>query len=181
MTGDRSGSFGRVGEQTEYRFAPVTAGRQADLAAFCDRYGKFGYCSCMRWRLRSGPFRELDRARRTAALLDLAAADEPAGVLAYSGGQPVGWCSIAPRDSYQTITAARVIPRLPGDGVWSVTCFFLAPAVRGRGLLPSLLAAAGYAAGRGAAIAEAYPWPGRSSRRRQRQERRDDPVNVEAQ
>jgi GNAT superfamily N-acetyltransferase len=47
-----------------------------------------------------------------------------------------------------------------------VVCFFLAPAVRRR-RLPALLldAACGYAAESGAAVLEAYPWPGGASNR----------------
>ena len=87
-------------------------------------------------------------------------------MLAYQDDHVVGWCSIAPRDSYAAVLASRVIPRLPGEGVWSVVCFFLAPQVRHRGLLPPLLeAACAYAAQSGARIAEAYPWPGGASYR----------------
>jgi hypothetical protein len=78
----------------------------------------------------------------------------------------VGWCSFAPRDSYARVLASRLIPRLPGEDVWSVVCFFLAPQVRHRGLLPPLLeSACAYAAQSGARIAEAYPWPGGASYR----------------
>jgi GNAT superfamily N-acetyltransferase len=60
----------------------------------------------------------------------------------------------------------RIIPSVPGDGIWSVVCFFLATQVRRRGLLPLLLeAACSYAAESGAAAVEAYPWPGGASYR----------------
>lgn len=59
-----------------------------------------------------------------------------------------------------------MIPRVPGERVWSVVCFFVAPRARRRGLRPALLeAACRYAAGAGAAVVEAYPSPdGRSYR-----------------
>jgi GNAT superfamily N-acetyltransferase len=155
-----------VDDPAGYRFEAVTAQRAADLDAFACAHGKFGYCSCMRWRLPSGRYREMGRNGRAAALAGLVRADEPVGVLAYQGEQAVGWCSIAPRDSYRAIGASRVIPRLPGDRVWSVTCFFLAPQARRRGLTAPLLeAACAYAARSGALIAEAYPWPGGASYR----------------
>ena len=57
-------------------------------------------------------------------------------------------------------------PQVPGDGVWSIACFFVAPRARRRGLTALLLeAACGYAAQSGALIAEAYPWPGGASYR----------------
>jgi GNAT superfamily N-acetyltransferase len=155
-----------VGDAAGYRFEAVTAQRAADLDAFACAHGKFGYCSCMRWRLPSGQYRDLGRAGRAAALAGLVRVGEPVGVLAYQGDRAVGWCSIAPRDSYRAIGASRVIPRLPGDGVWSVACFFLAPRARRRGLTAPLLeAACGYAARSGALIAESYPWPGGASYR----------------
>jgi N-acetylglutamate synthase-like GNAT family acetyltransferase len=51
-----------------------------------------------------------------------------------------------------------VIPHLPGDQVWSVTCYFVAPKARHQGLREGLLDAA-YAADAGAQILEAYPSP----------------------
>ena len=153
-------------DATGYRFEPVTVQRGADLAAFSRRHGKFGYCSCMRWRLPSAQFRELGRDGRAAALGELASAGRPVGVLAYQDQDVVGWCSIAPREDYAAVLASRVIPRLPGEGVWSVTCFFVAPQARHRGLLAPLLGSAcAYAAQSGAHIIEAYPWPGGASYR----------------
>jgi hypothetical protein len=153
-------------DATQYRLAPVTSQRRADLDAFSRDHGKFRYCSCMRWRLTSAQYRKIGPEGRAAALRELADAGQPVGVLAYQGGNVVGWCSIAPRESYAAVMASRVIPQLPGEGVWSVVCFFLAPQARQRGLLPLLLeSACAHAAQSGARIAEAYPWPGGASYR----------------
>ena len=149
------------------RFLPVTQQATAgDLERFSAAYGTFRWCSCQRWRLRSTPFREAGKEGRVAALAGQVAAGEPVGVLAYDGDEagggkgPVGWCSIAPRESYAAVLASRVIPQLPGERVWSVVCFFVAPRARRRGLRTELLAAAcGYAAESGAAVIEAYPSP----------------------
>jgi GNAT superfamily N-acetyltransferase len=155
-----------VNEPVPYRFEAVTPQHGADLAAFSRAYGRFGYCSCMRWRLPSGQYRAAGRDGRAAALNELVQAGVPVGVLAYRGERAAGWCSVAPRESYRAVLASRVIPQLPGAGVWSVACFFLAPQARGGGLAARLLeAACGYAAQSGALIAEAYPWPGGASYR----------------
>ena len=120
----------------------------------------------MRWRLTSAEYRKIGPDGRAAALRELVDASQPVGVLAYQAEHVVGWCSIAPRESYAAVLASRVIPRLPGEGVWSVVCFFLAPQARHRGLLPLLLeAACAHAAQSGARIAETYPWPGGASYR----------------
>ena len=148
------------------RFRPVTPATAGDLERFSAAYGTFRWCSCQRWRLRSTPFREAGKEGRVAALARQVAAGEPVGVLAYDGDEagegegPVGWCSVAPRESYAAVLASRVIPQLPGERVWSVVCFFVAPRARRRGLRTELLdAACGYAAQAGAAVIEAYPSP----------------------
>jgi GNAT superfamily N-acetyltransferase len=147
------------------RFLPVTPATAGDLERFSMAYGTFRWCSCQRWRLRSTPFREAGKDGRVAALAGQIAAGEPVGVLAYAeegdgGDAPVGWCSIAPRESYAAVLASRVIPQLPGERVWSVACFFIAPRARRRGLRQELLdAACGYAAQAGAGVIEAYPSP----------------------
>ena len=153
-------------DRAQYRFEAVTAQHGADLEAFSRAYGRFGYCSCMRWRLPSGQYRAMGRDGRAAALSELVRAGVPVGVLAYAGERAVGWCSVAPRDSYRAILASRVIPQLPGARVWSVACVFLAPQARGHGLSARLLeTACAYATQSGALIAEAYPWPGGASYR----------------
>jgi len=120
----------------------------------------------MRWRLPSGPYQKLGRDGRAAALHALVQAGQPVGVLAYHGEQAVGWCSAAPRDSYRAVVAARVIPHLPGEAVWSVVCFFLAPQVRHRRIAARLpTSACTYAAESGATLVEAYSWPGGASYR----------------
>lgn len=88
------------------------------------------------------------------------------GLLAYDGYEAVGWCSVAPRESYAAVLNSRVIPQLPGEQVWSVVCFFVARHARRHGLRAELLdAACRYAAEAGAAVVEAYPSPdGRSYR-----------------
>ena len=140
-------------------FHAVTPERLADLRRFSERHGKFRYCSCMRWRLASADYRGAGSDERAAALEKLVRARTPVGVLGYLGGEPVGWCSIAPRDTYGALATSRSIQLPPHDGpVWSVVCFFLAPGVRGTGFRARLLQAAiDFARSRGAAAVEAYP------------------------
>jgi len=151
---------------TSDAFAPVTPATSGDLERFSAAYGTFRWCSCMRWRLRSTPFNDAGKDGRVAALADRVDRAEPVGVLAYDDGEAVGWCSIAPRESYAAVLASRVIPQVPGERVWSVVCFFVAARARRQGLRGRLLeAACQYAAESGAALVEAYPSPnGRSYR-----------------
>ena len=52
-------------------FRPVTPDRLADLARFSRHHGKFRYCSCMRWRMRSSEFSRSTTQTRATALDDL--------------------------------------------------------------------------------------------------------------
>ena len=139
-------------------FCPVTAERLPDLERFSSGHGKFRYCSCMRWRLTSGDFKRSTKDRRVGALYDLVRSNVPVGVLAYSAGEPIGWCSIAPRETYAALERFRALARVDGAPVWSVACFFVDRCFRRQGATRQLLdAALAYASSQGAAIVEGYP------------------------
>lgn len=143
---------------TAFEFHPVTADRLADLERFSKTHGKFRYCSCMRWRMRAAAFGRATKDERAAALDGLVRDGAPVGVLAYLAGEPVGWCSIAPRESYDGLERYRALPRLDDRPAWAVVCFFVDRNVRRRGLTLGLLrAAVAYARSQGAAIIEGYP------------------------
>jgi GNAT superfamily N-acetyltransferase len=142
----------------ELEFHPVTRERLPDLARFSEQHGKFRYCSCMRWRLTSGEFKNSTKESRVAQLEDLVRNGTPVGVLAYLNGQPVGWCSVAPRDSYRALERYRALARLDESPVWSVVCFFVDRRIRNQGLTVGLLrSAVEYARSQGATIIEGYP------------------------
>ena len=139
-------------------YHPVTPERLPDLQRFSEQHGKFRYCSCMRWRLTSGDFQRSTKESRIAALQDLVSHDIPVGILAYLDDEPVGWCSIAPRETYAALERFRALPRLDDQPVWSVVCFFIDSRVRRQGVTLGLLRAAiDYAHSQGARIVEGYP------------------------
>ena len=79
-------------------------------------------------------------------------------MLAYRASEPVGWCSIAPRESYARLEQSTTLKRIDGQPTWSVVCFFVRRDMRGQGLALQLLqAAVEYAATQGAQIVEGYP------------------------
>lgn len=139
-------------------FHPLTPERLGDLARFSQQHGKFRYCSCMRWRMRSTEFQRSTKEGRVAALEGLVNQDRPVGVLAYAAGEPVGWCSIAPRETYGALERYRALPRLDDAPAWSVVCFFVDHRFRQQGVTLGLLkAAVRYARAQGATIVEGYP------------------------
>jgi hypothetical protein len=142
----------------ELQFHPVTPARLPDLVRFSAEHGKFRYCSCMRWRMRSSDFSHSTKESRGTALARLACEGTPVGVLAYLDQEPVGWCSVAPRESYAALERYRALPRIDDRPVWSVACFFVSPRIRRNGTTLGLLkAAVAYASSQHAEIVEGYP------------------------
>jgi GNAT superfamily N-acetyltransferase len=139
-------------------FHPVTPARLPDLSAFMQAHGKFRYCACMRWRMRSTDFSSSTKQDRVETLEVLVREGKPVGVLAYLEREPVGWCSVAPRDAHAALERYRALPRIDDEPVWSVVCFFVSARIRRSGATRGLLkAAVDYAAAQGAGIIEGYP------------------------
>jgi len=83
---------------------------------------------------------------------------EVPGLLAYADSSPIGWCSVAPRESYPVLERSWTLKRIDDKPVWSVVCFFVGRPFRSKGLMSSLLeAAVQYAKVHGAEIVEGYP------------------------
>jgi len=143
-------------QRLEYR--PVTSRRLYDLQVFSQCHGRFRYCSCMRWRIPSSEYKRSTKDERVAALDALVRRDSPVGVLAYVDHDPVGWCSVAPRETCSALERYQALRRIDDAVVWSVVCFFVAASHRRQGLRFGLLQAAiSYARSCGAKLIEAYP------------------------
>jgi GNAT superfamily N-acetyltransferase len=118
----------------------------------------------MMWRATSAEYKALDAAGRQRALHSRVEAHIPIGILAHRAGEPVGWCSIAPRETYARLEHSTTLKRLDDQPAWSVVCFFVSRSLRRQGLaFKLLLAAVAFAAEQGAKIIEGYPVaPGQS-------------------
>ena len=142
----------------EIQYRAVTRETLADLTTFSGCHGKFQYCSCMRWRMRSTEYRKSTKEIRIEKLRKMVSAGSPVGILAYAGNEPIGWCSIAPRESYEALERYKALPRVDHASVWSVVCFFVDRRFRCRQVTRGLLKAGlDYARSQGAMIVEGYP------------------------
>ena len=113
-------------------------------------------CWCLTYRLRSKENRELVGPARGEKVREIMDA-EPPGVLAYDGGEVVGWAAVAPRADTSFIRN-RKIPRVDETDVWSVWCIRVRPGHRGKGISHHLLAGAvEFARDSGAPAIEGYP------------------------
>ena len=142
----------------QLRFHSLTPGRWADFEKLFGPRGACGGCWCMFWRIRRSQFNEQKGAKNRAAIKRIVNAEKVPGILAYAGSEPVGWCSVGPRETYPVLDRSRVMKRLDDRPVWSVVCLFVAKAFRGKGVSVALLkAAAEFARKRGSKIVEGYP------------------------
>ncbi len=121
-------------------------------------------CFCLNYRLGSGEARALRGQARTARVRELCAQDPPPGVLAYDGGEPVGWAALHPR-AQTSFARSRKIPHVDDLDVWALWCFRVKAGHRGRGLLHHLIAGAvEIARSAGAPAIEGYPVDNRGDR-----------------
>ena len=80
------------------------------------------------------------------------------GLLAYAGGEPVGWCNVNDKRAYAFLATDKTLWEQPEPALCSVVCFVIAPERRGRGVASALLSAACAAHRSGAFdFMEAYP------------------------
>lgn len=139
-------------------FQPLTPGRWHDLERLFGERGACGGCWCMYWRLKRSQFVRQKGAGNKRAFKALLEAGEALGLLAYAGGEPIGWCAVGPRESFPALGRSRILRPVDDRSVWSITCFFVARPQRRRGASVQLLrAAADYVAWRGGRILEGYP------------------------
>lgn len=142
----------------ELEFHPVTRDRWEDLEALFGKSGGHGGCWCMWWRLPRRQWRRQTSAENKQALRRLVDTGQVPGILAYADSQPVGWCSVAPRDCFPALDDSRTLKRLDDQAVWSIVCFFVARRFRRQRVFTQLIrAAVDYVGAQGGKVVEGYP------------------------
>jgi len=139
-------------------YRPVTIAEWLDLQQLFTAQGPQNGCWCMYWRQTRTEFHRQFGAGNRAAMQRIIESGQIPGILAYLDDQPVGWCSIAPREEFPSLDRSSTLRRVDEQPVWSIVCFFIAKSNRRAGLMRALIEAAiTYAKGNGARIVEAYP------------------------
>lgn len=121
--------------------------------------GACGGCWCMYWHIPGGrAFSAGKGEAHRQALMARIAAGQTRGLLAFEGGEAVGWAAVGPRGSYARVAGHRTLQRVAGEGTWCIPCFYVPARHRGKGVARAMLDAAGpYAAACGATELEGYP------------------------
>ena len=158
---------------------------RTDWPAIERLFGERGACAgcwCMAWRVPQKAWEAQRGAANRRAFRKLVMTGRASGVLAFArdganaggqragsgarrassppalAGEPVGWCSVAPRADFAGLATRRSLATDWDERTWSVTCFFIAKGWRGRGVAGRLLrAAVALARERGASRIEGYP------------------------
>lgn len=136
-----------------------------DESSFADIQTIFGFkgeaarCQCQGYRLGWYVRHSDDVQGRRELLRDQVI--EGHGLIAYLDGEPVGWCSLAPRSDYaylrQTVWKGRSEDK-DDEKIWAVTCFVTRAGFRHQGVSHALAASTvNLARKRGAQAVEAYP------------------------
>lgn len=137
---------------------PLTPARWPDLCALFGAQGACAGCWCMWARLPRAQYESGKGAGNKRRLQALVRRGRPPGLLGYSGGEPVAWCSIAPREQFVRLQRSRVMKPVDERLVWSIVCLMVRKDLRGRGFSRAMIAgAATWARKNGAKIVEAYP------------------------
>lgn len=147
-----------VNSEKQFMVHPASAERWADLEQVFGEHGAYAGCWCMFWRLNRADFKQLKGEGTRAVLHEMTTRGDVPGLLLYDQGQPVGWCSIGPREGYLALENSRILKRIDEQPVWSVVCFFVTKKYRGMGAMSALIrGGVDYARQKGAKIVEAYP------------------------
>jgi GNAT superfamily N-acetyltransferase len=141
-----------------FQVHPVTRERWGDFEKLFGERGACAGCWCMYWRQTRTQFEQRKGAGNRRAMKKIIDAGDVPGLLGYIDGEPVAWCSVAPRETFSSLGRSRILKPVDEKPVWSVVCFFVAREHRRKGLTVRMLdAAAEYARGKGATLIEGYP------------------------
>lgn len=139
-------------------FKPLTPEIWPDFEKLFGPRGACAGCWCMYWRIPRLQYTEQQGEMNRRNIKALVDSGNVPGILGYINDEPAGWCSIAPREEYSTLSRSRILKPVDDHPVWSVVCFFVARSYRRKGLTVQLLKAAiEYARSKGAKIIEGYP------------------------
>ena len=137
---------------------PLTPNLWPDFEKLFGTHGAYGGCWCMWWRSTRREFEERKGEGNRRVLKAIVDGGKVPGILAYLGQEPVGWCSVAPREEFSSLDRSPVLKRLDDRPAWSIVCFYVAKGFRGQGVAEVLIGGAlDYVKDRGGSIVEAYP------------------------
>ncbi len=139
---------------TILQYIPVDRYNWTDLEKlFEDNDGPHD-CWCMVWRKMEAGEDDSDSSVRKNSLRRYIDNEFPVGLICYANSEPIAWCSIAPRESYNKLKGDSSLPN-----VWALVCLYVSSRYKNAGLAEKLISEAlKYARDNGAKFVEAYPF-----------------------
>ena len=152
------------------KIVPANEASWEDIRAVFGTRGDPSRCFCQRYKMQpreswaSVGAEELSFRFRTQTDCGHPESGSTSGLVAYTDGEPVGWCAVEPRPAYARLLLRTRVPwegreeDKPDESVWAVTCFVTRTGFRRRGVSRALArAAVDFARERGARALEGYP------------------------
>ncbi len=144
--------------RSSYKFYPVTKDNWKDFEKLFGDKGACAGCWCMYWRLKQSVLDAQKGNGNKRAMKKIIGSGNIPGIIAYAEGEPIGWCSVAPREEFSKLDNSRILKPVDEKSVWSVVCFFINKNFRNKGLSIALLnAAKKFVKSNGGKILEGYP------------------------
>ncbi len=130
---------------------PANQASWEDLQAVFGERGDAARCQCQWLKVRNRDWRSVSVEERKLRLREQTDCGNPgseqtSGLVGFLGGEPVGWCAVAPRNVHARLDDMRVPwtdrdEDRSDDSVWAVTCFVTRIGYRRRGVATALAAA----------------------------------------
>jgi len=154
----RAGAVSKNDLSAILKYHPLTIKRWSDFEELFGEHGAYGGCWCMWWRCTRREFERQQGEGNRQAMKAIVESGKVPGILGYAEGEAVGWCSVAPREQYESLERSRVLKKLDETEVWSIVCLFVAKRYRKRGVGEALIrGAVEYVKGQKGKVVEAYP------------------------
>jgi GNAT superfamily N-acetyltransferase len=142
----------------------VTPSRWDDVAHLFTRKGPRGGtpqtdgCWCQFWRVRGSAWWDGHGSAHRRRLREEIRGRRATALLAYLNGEPVGWCRLGPRETFDRLEHSPKLARVDDEDVCSIVCFYVHPSSKRQGVASALLdAAIDHARRHGPRVVEAYP------------------------
>ena len=144
--------------QITAEIVPATAEHWADVIEVFEGCSYGRKCWCAYWYLPNAEFKAgWGEANKALLEHEVKEGAEP-GLIAYVGGLPAAWVSVAPRRGFDRLNRSKNFAPIDEFDVWAVNCFIVGKPFRRQGMVSLLAAAAAeFAIGKGAPGVEAYP------------------------
>ena len=151
-------SLKQIKIKSGYKFYTVTKENWKDFEKLFGVKGACAGCWCMYWRTSSSQWKKQQGTGNKRAIKKLIFSDTIPGILAYDNDQPIGWCSVAPRNEFIKLDNSKILKPVDDKIVWSIVCFFIEKNYRRKGVSVDLLnAAKKYVKSKRGKIIEGYP------------------------